>query len=207
MLIDRCPRCRVPVPALRLVTERCPYCRDGDYRLAARVVIPPTSLLHQGQTLLLCMLTEEGEGGRSGPPAFVGSPILKVEPSQYFALWERFEAFFWNRSVSHTTFLQSLKEFALNDIPLEFGSQLLQAMGVQTVLFHFLLAHWPDNLLAVHGMIAARLKEHGGYWVMSERFFDVASQVQSLNASLPVSEAAFTLLLEALEALSFWVTV
>ncbi len=58
LLIDRCPNCSAPIPGLRLSPDRCPYCQR-EYLQARRALIPPTSWLHEGQTLLLHLLTAE----------------------------------------------------------------------------------------------------------------------------------------------------
>ena len=159
VLIAHCPSCLEPVPALRQVAERCPYCQRCDYRQAAHVSIPSASLLHQGQALLQHMLMAKGAGGGLiDPPAFVGSPIPAGEPWQYFTLWEQFETLFWNRGASHNSLMRALEKLTLNDAPKATDSPLVMTTGVQTVLFHFPLASWPENLLAMLGLIAAQLK-------------------------------------------------
>jgi TniQ len=148
LLIDRCPHCQESIPGLRPLHDRCPYCQCGEYQQAQHVVIPPTSLLHEGQTILLHLLTAEGVGGWKGPPAFIESPILRVEPWQYFALWERFEDILRLR-LSRSIVVQSLQKIAWSDHHLNCESPLIRETAMHMVLFYFLLASWPKNLLSV----------------------------------------------------------
>ena len=206
LLIDRCPLCHEPIPGLRLVSERCPYCQHGDYRSAPHAVIPPTSLLHQGQLLLLNLLTTEHACCRNSPPAFVASPILRVEPWQYFALWERFENLVRLR-LSRNMVMQSLKQLAWSDDHISCESQLIRETAMHIVLFHFLLASWPENLLTTLECVATEMKEQQVMGSRLEHCWQIDQLVQHVCSSSMYSDTPYTFLLQVFEALFTLATI
>jgi hypothetical protein len=90
-LVDRCPRCQRHIPVLRRTAlAECPYCLDGDYRVAKRLMLPQHSLLYQSQLLLLHMLGVDDPLCQAMPSLFMHSLLDKLQPWQYFDLLFRF---------------------------------------------------------------------------------------------------------------------
>ena len=52
-LIDRCPWCALPIPALRISLTTCPHCDTGDYRTATHWVLSADTFLSTGELFLL----------------------------------------------------------------------------------------------------------------------------------------------------------
>lgn len=200
LLIDRCPLCHEPIPGLRPVFERCPYCQHGDYRQTPHALIPPTSLLHQGQLLLLNLLTTESARAWKGPPAFGASPILRVEPWQYFALWKRFEDLMWLQ-LSRSIVVQSLKKLAWDDDHIISESPLIRETAMHLVLFHFLLASWPENLLATLDLVASQFRVNRIGNSMFEPLRHTDQLVQYICSTSINAGSPFTFLLHVFEEL------
>jgi hypothetical protein len=89
-LIDRCPSCQRLIPSLRSKVSQCPSCHCGDYRTAERVAISQSSILYQSQCLLLWMLGIHDPFCLDGPSLFFESPLIALQPWEYFDLLERF---------------------------------------------------------------------------------------------------------------------
>lgn len=90
-LSDRCPICHKLIPLLRHTKRTlCPYCLKGDYRSAPRLALPASTLLTQGQTLLLSVLGINDIDRKEHSPLWKGSPLIQLEPWQYFYILDRF---------------------------------------------------------------------------------------------------------------------
>ncbi len=203
LLIDRCPLCHEPIPGLRPASERCPYCQRGDYRQILRAKIPSTSLLYQGQLLLLNLLTTESTRGWKCPSIFGESPILRVEPWQYFALWERFENLMWLQ-LSRSIVVQSLKKLAWNDDHISSESPLIRETSMHMVLFHFLLASWPENLIALLDLMTTQLRVNRIGGGMNEQVRETDQLVQHIWSASITTGSPFAFLLHMFEALHLW---
>jgi len=91
VLIDRCPGCRSLIPHLLHADDTlCVHCRREDFRAAPRVVMSSHSLLQASQALILRFLGVDGSDRGEIDSRFTGSPLLRVEPWQYFHLLDRF---------------------------------------------------------------------------------------------------------------------
>ncbi len=205
LLIDRCPLCHEPIPGLRPVSEKCPYCQRGDYRQIPHALIPSTSLLYQGQLLLLNLLTSEGTTNAKCPSIFAGSPILSVEPWQYFALSERFENLMWLRS-SKNPVVQSLKKLAWTDDHVSSESPLIREPAMHMILFHYLLASWPENILTLIDRVAKLTEGQQVGGRMLENVWQTDQVVQHIWSSSSSGNTPFALLLQMFEAFFIWAT-
>lgn len=87
-LIDACPSCRRPIPALRSPLTKCPSCKNGDYREAQAFPMPEDVFFRVGQKLLLDRLgvavIDQFE------VAALASPLVELYPHQYFQLFDAF---------------------------------------------------------------------------------------------------------------------
>ena len=205
VLIDRCPHCLASIPGLRPSPARCPYCQHGEYRQARHVFIPLASWLHEGQTLLLHLLTAGSAEGRVHSPRFVASPILGIESWQYFALLERMENLL-KPTLSPNIVVQMLKKLAWEDDQNISESSAIQEVAIQMTFFHYLLASWPENLLAVIDGIAKQIKgpqDRGG---MLADFCQTDRLVQHVFSFME-SDTPFVFLLQVFETLFTWATI
>lgn len=206
VLIDRCPTCLAPIPGLRPSPDRCPYCQHGEYRQARHVLIPSSSWLYEGQTLLLHLLTTGIVEGWTGSPRFVESPILRIEPWHYFALLERFENLLQPR-LTQSIMVQALKELAWDDDQSISESPGIREVAIQMALFHYLLAYWPENLLAMVDRVARQMRGPQKRGSMLENFWQTDRLVQHFLSSSGSSDTPFAFLLQVFEALFTWATI
>ncbi len=206
VLIDRCPNCLVPIPALRPSPDRCPYCQHGEYRQARHVSIPFSSWLYEGQTILLHLLTTESAEVWTGLPRFVESPILRIEPWQYFALLERFENLLQPR-LTQSVVMQTLKKFAWEDDQNISESPAVREVAIEMALFHYLLACWPENLLATLDRVATEMKRRQIRGNMLENFWQTDRVVQHIWPYSTYSDTPFAFLLQVFETLFTWATI
>ncbi|SRR6266487_3628971 len=206
LLTNCCPRCRAPIPSLRPTLTGCPYCQQGDYRYAQRQSIPTSSSLYAGQALLLHLLTSERVGQGEGPAAFVDSPALLIAPWQYFTLWERFEPLFRDSHLplSHSVVVRSLKQLAWYDNLVSSESWEIRMAAEQSALFHFLLASWPTNLLALLDLIASESRAQWGKGSLPEYFWQFDQLVQHLWSSIAHDATCFPFLSHLFETLHLW---
>jgi hypothetical protein len=205
LLIDRCPTCLVPIPGLRPFPERCPYCRRDYRRHVPRVLIAPTSWLHEGQALLLHLLTAQNVSDRTGSPAFVASPILRIEPWHYFALLERFKNFL-QPNLTSSIVVQTLKKLAWEDDQSISESPAIQEVAMQMALFHYLLASWPENLLTMIERVAGQIEEQQVGESMLTNFWQTDRLVQHIWSSSTSGDTPFVFLLQIVEVLFTWAT-
>ncbi len=206
VLIDRCPNCLAPIPALWPSPDRCPYCQRGEYRQARHLLIPSSSWLYEGQTLLLHLLTTEIVEGWTGSPRFVESPLLRIEPWHYFALLERFENLLQPR-LTQSIVVQALKELAWDDDQSISESPGIREVAIQMALFHYLLAYWPENLLAMIDCVAKQMKGPQKSGSILENFWQTDRLVQHFWSSSGSSDTPFAFLLQVFEALFTWATI
>jgi TniQ len=205
VLIDRCPNCLAPVPGLRPSPKRCPYCRR-EYRQSYHALIAPTSCLYEGQILLLHLLTAQSASDLTGSPMFVASPILRVEPWQYFALLERFENFL-QPGLTSSIVVQTLKKLAWEDDQSISESPAIGGAAVQIALFHYLLACWPDNFLKMIDRITKQMERQKVRESMGVNFWQADQLVPHIWSSSTHSDAPFAFLLQVFEALFMWATI
>jgi hypothetical protein len=207
LLLDRCPYCSAPIPGLRLSPGSCPFCRR-EYLLAPRALIAPTSWLYEGQTLLLHQLTAENANGWTGSPAFAGSPVLRIEPWHYFALLERFENFLQPR-LAGSIVMQTRKKLAWVDDQSASESPVIQKVALQMALFHYLLASWPENLLAALGRISPLLKGQQERRSVLENSWQAEADrlVQHIRSASTDDDAPFVLLSQVFDTFFTWATL
>ena len=202
LLVDKCPDCGQPIPSLRPTLTQCPYCQHGDYRRSLRTSILSTSRSFAGQALLFHQLTSEPTGNGEGPAAFVGSPVLLIKPWQYFSLWERFGKL--QLDLSSSIVLRALSQIARDDHPVTSGSVFIDMEVRQTTLFHYLLAAWPENLLAFCNRLASQPipRKPGGQ--IYEHFWQFDQLVDHLWSSLAHAYDSFDFLSRLIEVLHVW---
>jgi TniQ len=202
LLTDHCPHCRAAIPGLRPALTWCPYCQHGDYRQAPHLSIPPTSWLYAGQLPLMHELTSEHVGDGEGPAAFAESPALLIAPWQYFSLWRRFRKL--QLDLSRSIIVRALWQLAWDDRPPDCGSMAIEIEASETALFHFLLASWPENLLALLNQVVSQPitpRPGGGIY---EHFWQFDQLVQHLWSSLAQTATSFDFLLHLFETLHAW---
>jgi hypothetical protein len=144
VLIDRCPGCRILIPHFPYADDTlCIHCRSEDYRAAPRVVLPDHSPLHASQALILRFLDVDGSVWEEIDPHFTGSPLLLVEPWQYFDLLDRFGTLALSLSGSLGAFNREID--CLQEFPL---SQLREKSRVarHVILFHCAYASYRQFL-------------------------------------------------------------
>jgi hypothetical protein len=202
LLADRCPHCDEPIPSLRPTLTQCPYCQHGDYRRSPRMSVPSIPWLFAGQALLFHQLTSEHTGNGEGPASFAGSPVLLLKPWQYFSLWERFQKL--RLDLSHSIVIQILSQIAWDDHPVNSGSPFIDMEARQAALFHFLLASWPENLLALCNRLASQPipRKPGGH--IYEHFWRFDQLVGHLWSSLAHASDSFDFLSRLLDTLHVW---
>ncbi len=205
LLIDHCPSCSAPIPGLRSSPDRCPYCQ-GEYLQAHRALTPPTSWLYEGQTLLQHVLTAESASDWTGSPTFAESPILRIEPWHYFALLERFENLLQPR-LAPSIVVQTLKKLAWEDDQSTSESPAIREVAIQIALFHYLLACWPENLLAMIDRVARQMKGQQVRGSMLENFWQTDRLVQRIWSSSTNADTPFVFLLQVFEELYTWATI
>ena len=203
LLIDQCPNCQAPVPGLRPSSTTCPYCQRGDYRRSPQPSVPSTSWLSAGQALLLHELTSERVGHGEGPLPFAGSPVLLIEPWQYFSLWERIGGL--GLELSRSVVVQVLRQLATEGGQVNCSSPFIEIEASRTALFHFPLASWPHNLLALLARLAPQPPiRHAMREGIDEHFWQFDRLVQHLWSSLARSASSFELLTHLYETLYAW---
>jgi len=205
VLIDRCPNCLVPIPGLRPSPHKCPYCQHTEYRQAQPALIPPASWLHEGQTLLLHLLTAESVASWTGSLTFVESPLFRIESWQYFALLERFENLLQPR-LTQSIVVQTLKKLAWEDDQGISESQAIRRVALQMALFHYLLACWPENLLKMVDCVANQMKGPQKKGSMHENFWQTDRMMQQIWCASGSSDTPFAFLLQVFETLFTWAT-
>lgn len=158
--------------------------------------------------MLLQLLTAENANGWTGSPAFAGSPVLKIEPWHFFALLERFENFLQPR-LAGSIVMQTLKKLAWEDEQSTSESPVIQKVALQMALFHYLLASWPENLLAALDRIPPLLKgqqERRG--VPGDSWQAEADRlVQRIRSASIVGDAPFVLLSQVFDTFFTWATL
>jgi len=205
LLIDRCPACLAPIPGLRPSPHRCPYCQHGEYRQARRALIPSASWLHEGQKLLLHLLTTGSVGSWAGSSMFVDSPILRIEPWHYFALLERFQNLLQPR-LTQSIVVQALKKLAWEDDQSINESPAIREVAMQMALFHYLLASWPTNLLRMIEHVARQGEGQQVGGSMLANFWQTNRLVQHIWSSSTSGDTPFVFLLQIVEVLFTWAT-
>jgi hypothetical protein len=168
-------------------------------------LIPPSSWLYEGQTLLLHLLTTGIVEGWTGSPRFVESPILRIEPWHYFTLLERFENLLQPR-LTQSIVVQALKELAWDDDQIISESPGIRDVAIQMALFHYLLAHWPQNLLAMIDRVNRQMRGPQKRGSVLKNFWQADRLVQHSLSSSGSSDTPFAFLLQVFETLFTWAT-
>jgi len=205
VLADCCPHCSAFVPAFRPSPTICTYCGIGDYRRSRCPQISSTSWLYSGQLLLLYFLTGEVELSRDSLLSFASSPLLRVQPWQYFRLLDAFH-FLLLRLPSNSVLLHSLSASIGTEELATIASPTIQVVAVHTAFFHYLFADWPKHLLLVleHFSSLLRVNEIGRE--LFESFWDSDALIQRFFPSNQEGESgdSYQRLNHVLKTLSFW---
>ncbi len=89
-LVDRCPRCRLSIPSLRISLTACPHCGTGDYRTANRWSLSSDTLLAIGERFLFHCLGVNQVTGQGSSSPFANSPLSDMESWQCFKMLDLF---------------------------------------------------------------------------------------------------------------------
>ena len=142
-LIDACPSCQRPIPALRSPLTKCPRCKSGDYRDAPAAAFPGDVMLRAGQTLLLGRLgvAVTNQFGIVAPT----SPLLDLQPHHYFQLFDAFHHVL-RPLFPDAPFLRVAPELRalLHQRQRPRGAFSPLEWSVFIATFHALFASWPD---------------------------------------------------------------
>ncbi len=141
-----------------------------------------------------------------GSPTFAESPILRIEPWHYFALLERFENLL-QPGLTTSIVVQTLKKLAWEDDQSTSESPAIQGVAIQMALFHYLLASWPENLLATLDRIASLMKGQQEKGSMLENFWQTDRLVQHSRSSSTYGDTPFVFLSQVFETLFTWATI
>lgn len=219
-LIDRCPACQDPIPALRLLPTTCPFCPSGDYRSALLSVPSEEHWLIESQVTLLEQLGVDGsEMGEchtaNNATAFQSSPS-----------WEYFQLL----SLGSSTFEQCFSgiEIAMSFLVRNLGlSDTVERLGHNLqkispkllrryILMDYLLSSWPMHFLVFLERLQRFLQEEyhyssespivlkwnksmlqGRYWCVSEyqerpipQLHTFFNDLMACFARLPLAEKA-----------------
>jgi len=139
-------------------------------------------------------------------PRFVESPILRIEPWQYFALLERFENLLQPR-LTQSVVMQTLKKFAWEDDQNISESPAVREVAIEMALFHYLLACWPENLLATLDRVATEMKRRQIRGNMLENIWQTDRVGQHIWPYSTYSDTPFAFLLQVFETLFTWATI
>jgi hypothetical protein len=146
-LIDRCPRCALPIPALRLSLTTCPHCGIGDYRTAKRWSLPPSTLLSTGELFLLHRLGIDQVTAQGSFSPLDNSPLSSMESWQCFQLLDLFGSVYRHllpdALFAYVGWKVGLHVVLTSPVPPE-----VKALAKQIGLFHALFISWPQQCLA-----------------------------------------------------------
>ncbi|MFL5703203.1 MAG: TniQ family protein [Ktedonobacteraceae bacterium] len=160
-LIDRCPRCALPIPALRLSLTACPHCRTGDYRTARRWLLSSDTLLSTGELFLLHRLGVDQVIGQGSSSPFAHSPLSTLESWQYFQLLDLFGSVYRHllpdRLFAYVGWKMGLHDVHASPVPLE-----VKALAKQISLFHALFISWPQQCLVLMEVLEQIVHERIG---------------------------------------------
>ena len=206
VLVDRCPHCFSPIPAFRSSHTRCPHCERGEYQHSRRDPITPASWLYAGQTLLLHFLTREEIPGHDITFSFAESPLLQLQPWQYFSLLDSFHLLLLalpSNSVLLHALSSSLDHSELNQT--QCASSSIQTTATHIVFFHFLFADWPRHLIAVLKCFTTILKTNEIGWPLFEQYWSTDKLVQRFFPQSQQSQnTPYPFLRHVLETLAFF---
>jgi hypothetical protein len=203
-LVDRCPDCFAPIPAFRSSHTRCPYCGRGEYHQAQHQQVALTSWLYAGQSLILGLLTEGENLGHDGTLSFAKSPLVQLQPWQYFSLLNAFHLHFLSLPYN-SVLLHSLSMSFNHAEQNECMSLSAQAMGMHIAFFHFLLSDWPRHLREVLECCTSILKSNKIGWPVFTFYDSIDKLIQSLyQQSQQTLNDPYLFVKHVLEKLSFW---
>jgi hypothetical protein len=206
-LIDRCPSCHVQIPALRLSTTVCSFCRSGDYRSALLPVPSEERWLVESQKTLLEQLG--ADGSETGEYlAATDATMFRISPSwEYFQLLSHGLKIFEQLSSEAEIVIPALvRSLGLSDIVerLVFDLRKISPRLLRRyILMHYLLSSWPIHFLVFLECLQRLLLEEyhyssespivltwnksmlqGKYWCVSEYLEKPVPQLQSFFNSL-----------------------
>ena len=97
----------------------------------------------------------------------------------------------------------AIKQLALDDVNISTNSAPIRAQVVQTILFHFLLASWPENFMMVLDLVASLLKKQSGGHLY-KHFWHADGLMQDIWSPPMHNSTPFTLLVQLFEKLHHW---
>ena len=149
-LEHQCPRCKHPIPLLRLSLLRCPSCRKGDYRQVQARALPEDSYFLAGQQWILEQLGVENGTRRKAIETNAHFPLQRLLPWQYFRLLAAFHCVLLPLFPEHP-FLRTSADFcsSLRQLSRTSKELTLSEWSVFISTFHFIFASWPTNFFAL----------------------------------------------------------
>jgi hypothetical protein len=151
-LIDRCPRCALPIPALRISLTTCPHCDTGDYRTARRWSLSSDTLLSTGELFLLQRLGVDQVIGQGSSCPFANSPLSSMESWQCFQLLDLF-GLVYRHLLPDRLFAYVGRKVGLHDMCTTPVPPEAKALARQISLFHALFLSWPQQCLILMGIL------------------------------------------------------
>ncbi len=103
--------------------------------------------------------------------------------------------------------MQTLKKFAWEDDQNISESPAVREVAIEMALFHYLLACWPENLLATLDRVATEMKRRQIRGNMLENFWQTDRVVQHIWPYSTYSDTPFAFLLQVFETLFTWATI
>ncbi len=147
-LVGRCPRCGLPIPALRISLAACPHCGTGDYRTAKRWSLSSDTLLSYGELFLLHCLGVNQVTGQDSSSPLAHSPLSDMESWQCFQLLDLFGSVYRHllpdRLFAYVGCKAGLHDVLTSPVPPE-----AKALARQISLFHALFISWPQQCLVL----------------------------------------------------------
>ena len=103
--------------------------------------------------------------------------------------------------------MQSLKKLAWNDDHVSSESSLIRETAMHIILFHYLLASWPENILTLIDRVAKQTEGQQVGGRMLENVWQTDQLVQHIWSSSSYSDTPFAFLLQMFEAFFTWATI
>ncbi len=192
-LIDACPTCQKPIPALRPKLSTCPTC-GGDYRQKVLPLAPQASWLHSTHRVFFTHLgldaTELGEPFPEEEP----SPLQDLASHEYLWIVTQFLELLLSQP-----YRERLLPFLLRTLPI--GDLEPSPTQGSLLLLHYLLARWPIHFWIMLERLQQALEEddlwfHSAYapaqeWEAQLAHGDVWSQGTSREQTMAFLQAFF----------------
>jgi hypothetical protein len=163
-LIDRCPVCHKPISLFRTSLTHCQKCRTSDFRRIRVMFAREDPYLHIGQKLTMVHLgiqSVEEMRGNDAVEVLDQSPLLDLQPSQYFQLLYAFRHVLPSLFPDNP-FLRASSESRGYLRPWSMSSNTFTAYEWQVLAttFPYIFASWPDNFFTfMNELVKERCRE------------------------------------------------